>query len=61
MAELYRVLRTFPGPGGRRLDPGEVVPAGDWRNLSKLVAQGRLIPADQPAPAGKRPKEVPHG
>lgn len=42
----YRVLREFPGPGGKKFAPGEVVDTSDWRvrNVDSLV-QGRYLQA----------------
>jgi hypothetical protein len=40
----YRVLREFPGPGGKKFLPGEVVDCSEWRdrNVVNLV-EGRYI------------------
>ena len=43
MAQMYQVLRAFPGPGGKRLEPGEHVDVTGWRNATHLIGQGRLI------------------
>lgn len=56
MAEHYRVLRAFPGPGGERLTPGKVYDGTAWRNAPKLVAHGFLMPA--PAPERKEPERA---
>ncbi len=42
----YRVLREFPGPGGKKFAPGEVVDTTEWRvrNVDSLV-QGRYLQA----------------
>ena len=61
MPEYYRVTRTFLGPDSKRLLPGEVVEAGGWRNLSKLVAQGRMVPTAPPASPESARKEPTHG
>jgi len=49
VADIYRVLRSFPGQNGRRYQPDELVEAGDWRNVGSLVA-GRLLERYIPPP-----------
>lgn len=44
------VLRPFPA-GETRLQPGEIVDASGWRNVQKLVEQGRVrIVTNEPEP-----------
>lgn len=40
----YRILREFPGPGGIKFAPGEIVDASEWRdrNINNLV-EGRYM------------------
>lgn len=61
MAEKYRVLRTFVGAEGRRYMPGEEVDGSGWRNASKLMNQGRIIPTVETPPPAPERKERRHG
>lgn len=40
---LCEVLRSFPGPGGVRLQAGETVDTTNWRNAERLIDQRFLI------------------
>ena len=33
----FVVQKSFEGANGRLFQPGEIVEAGEWRNLTKLV------------------------
>lgn len=51
MANRYRVLRPFNGPGSKRLAAGEEVDITGWRNAPRLIEQGRLLAVTGPEPA----------
>ena len=58
------VLRPIPA-GDRRLKPGELVDATDWRNVDKLVQQRKVRyvtnrPGEEPeATPAPRPRKAP--
>ena len=45
MARWRRVLRPFPGPGGKSFEIGERVDTSGWRNDQALLDQRYLAPA----------------
>lgn len=57
--QFYEVVRPISAEDGSAIPAGTVVDASGWKNLHRLVSNGRLKPTDKTASAVDEPAPKP--